>query len=196
MEHVSSVRPTGKFPEKVENLKRWSSSRSTVGHRATYRGLRPNGTTITNRKFHFCYHRNFRGFVVNGKRPRFPRQENLGPYLKLLEILKLENLVKLKIATFISQIRNKGHLFSELLLSVSYIHLACEPQTYVCGSQANIHSHSTRYTTQDNCYRIHARTNYGKFSFKVFASKLWESLTMSLKLLPPNSFRAHYKLDF
>ena len=24
MEHVSSVRPTGKFPEKVENLKRWS----------------------------------------------------------------------------------------------------------------------------------------------------------------------------
>ena len=55
MEHVSSVRPTGKFPEKVENLNRWSrfpgwnfrtecrflftflvvctSSRSTVGHR-------------------------------------------------------------------------------------------------------------------------------------------------------------------
>ena len=55
MEHVSSARPTGKFPEKVENLKRWSrfpgwsfrtecrvpftflvvytSSRSTVGHR-------------------------------------------------------------------------------------------------------------------------------------------------------------------
>ena len=57
MEHVSSVRPTGKFPEKVENLKRWSRfpgwnfrtecrvpftflvvctssrARSTVGHR-------------------------------------------------------------------------------------------------------------------------------------------------------------------
>ena len=55
MEHVSSVPPTGKFPEKVENLKRWfrfpgwnfrtesrvpftflvvcTSSRSTVGHR-------------------------------------------------------------------------------------------------------------------------------------------------------------------
>ena len=104
---------------------------------------------------------------------RFPRQKNLGPYLKLLGILKLENLVKLKIATLISQIRNKGHLFSELLLPASYIHLACEPQTYVCGSQANIHSHSTRYTTQDNCYRIHARTDYGKFSFKFFAFKLW-----------------------
>ena len=55
MEHVSSVHPTGKFPEKVENLQRWArfpgwnfqtecrvsstflvvctSSRSTVGHR-------------------------------------------------------------------------------------------------------------------------------------------------------------------
>ena len=55
MEHVSSVRPTGKLPEKVENLKRWfrfpgwnfrtecrvpftflvvcTSSRSRVGHR-------------------------------------------------------------------------------------------------------------------------------------------------------------------
>ena len=109
------------------------------------------------------------------------RQENLGPFFKLLWILKLENLVKLKIATFISQIRNKGnnipHLFSELLLPVS-----------------NTHSHSTRYATQDNYYRIHARANYVKFSFKFFASKLWESMPMSLKLLPPNSFRAHYKL--
>ena len=63
MEHVSSVRPTGKFPEKVENLKRWSrfpgwnfrtecrvpftflvvciSSRSTVGHPATYQSEIP-----------------------------------------------------------------------------------------------------------------------------------------------------------
>ena len=47
-------------------------------------------------------------------------QENLGPYFKLLEILKLENLLKLKIAIFIGQIRNKGnniaHLFSEPFL--------------------------------------------------------------------------------
>ena len=25
---------------------------------------------FTNRKFHFCYHRNFRGFFLNGKRPK------------------------------------------------------------------------------------------------------------------------------
>ena len=55
-------------------------------------------------------------------------------------------------------------------------------------------SHSTGYATQYNYYRIHGRTNYGKFSLKLFASKLCESIPMSLKLLPPNSFRAHYKL--
>ena len=54
--------------------------------------------------------------------------------------------------------------------------------------------HSTRYATQYNYYRIQARTNYSKFSFKFFTSKLWESIPVSLKLLPPNSFRAHYKL--
>ena len=80
MEHVSSVHPTGKFPEKVENLKRWAcfpgwnfrtecrvpftflvlctSSRSTVGQQL-----------FTNRKFHFCSHWNFRVFFLNGKRP-------------------------------------------------------------------------------------------------------------------------------
>ena len=78
MEHVLSVRPTEKFPEKVENLKRWarfpgwnfrtefrvsftrfSSFVPVPGPRlgtATLRGLRPNGTTreqlFTNRKFH------------------------------------------------------------------------------------------------------------------------------------------------
>ena len=94
MEHVSSVHPTGKFPEKVENLKRWArfpgwnfrtqcrvpftflvvstGSRSTVGHRdvpRTYRGLRPNGTTFYQSEFHFCSHRNFRVFILNGERP-------------------------------------------------------------------------------------------------------------------------------
>ena len=28
---------------------------------------------FTNRKFHFCYHRNFRVFFLNGKRPRSQR---------------------------------------------------------------------------------------------------------------------------
>ena len=91
MEHVSSVRPTGKFPEKVENLKRWSrfpgwnfrtesrvpftflvvctSSRFTVGHRDVPGFTNQMEQLFTNRKFHFCYHWNFRVFFLNGKRP-------------------------------------------------------------------------------------------------------------------------------
>ena len=93
MEHVSSVHPTGKFPEKVENLKRWArfpgwnfrtecrvpftflvvctSSRSTVGHRDVTGVYGQMEQLFTNRKFHFCSHRNFRVFFLNGKRPEF-----------------------------------------------------------------------------------------------------------------------------
>ena len=91
MEHVSSVRPTGKFPEKVENLKRWSgfpgwnfrtecrvpltflvvciSSRSTVGHPATYRGLRPNGTTFYQSAIPLLLPPKFPGFFRKWKAP-------------------------------------------------------------------------------------------------------------------------------
>ena len=62
-----------------------------------------------------------------------------------------------------SQIRNRGNeipeLFSELLVPVS-----------------SVHSYNTRYASQDNHYRPAARTNYGKFSFKFFASQLWETI--------------------
>ena len=91
MEHVSSVRPTGKFPEKVENLKRWSrfpgwnfrtecrvpftflvvctSSRSTVGHPATYRGLRLNGTTFYRSEIPLLLPPKFPGFFRKWKAP-------------------------------------------------------------------------------------------------------------------------------
>ena len=91
MEHVSSVRPTGKFPEKVENLKRWSrfpgwnfrtecrvpltflvvctSSRSTVGHPATYRGLRPNETTFYRSEIPLLLPPKFPGFFRKWKAP-------------------------------------------------------------------------------------------------------------------------------
>ena len=91
MEHVSSVHPTGKFPEKVENLKRWSrfpgwnfrtecrvpltflvvctSSRSTVGHPATYRGLWPNGTTFYQSEIPLLLPPKFPGFFPKWKAP-------------------------------------------------------------------------------------------------------------------------------
>ena len=91
MEHVLSIHPTGKFPEKVENLKRWSrfpgwnfrtecrvpftflvvctSFRSTVGHRATYRGLRPNGTSFYQSEFPLLLPSKFPGFFPKWKAP-------------------------------------------------------------------------------------------------------------------------------
>ena len=108
------------------------------------------------------------------------RRENPSPYYKLLGILKLDNLIKFKAATFVSQIRNRGNeipeLFSELLVPVS-----------------SVHSYNTRYASQDNYYRPAARTNYGKFSFKFFASQLWETIPVFLKSLPCNSFKKEYK---
>ena len=87
MEHVSSVRPTGKFPEKVENRKRWNfrtecrvpltflvvctSSRSTVGHPATYRGLRSNGTTFYQSEIPLLLPPKFPGFFRKWKAPIF-----------------------------------------------------------------------------------------------------------------------------
>ena len=92
MEHVSSVRPTGKFPEKVENLKRrarfpcWNfrtecrvpftflvvctSSRSTVGHRhlpgftTKWNNFLPIGNST------FAIPPKFPGFFPKWKAPR------------------------------------------------------------------------------------------------------------------------------
>ena len=100
MEHVSSVRPTGKFPEKVENLKRWArfpgwnfrtecrvpftflvvctSSRSTVGHRHV-----PGFTTKWNNflpigNFTFAA-TEISGFFPKWKAPGVSRGNNLVP---------------------------------------------------------------------------------------------------------------------
>ena len=96
MEHVSSVRPTGKCPEKVENeillpVKKYcwnplefpngiscsiyaflllctrSGPRSGT---ATYRGLRPNVTTFYQSEIPLLVPPKFRVFLLNGKRPR------------------------------------------------------------------------------------------------------------------------------
>ena len=98
MQHVSSARPTGKFPEKEEKLKRWArfpgwnfrtecrvpftflvvctSSRSTVGHPATYRGLRPNGTTFYQSEIPLLLPPKFPGFFPKWKAPTMTLNEN------------------------------------------------------------------------------------------------------------------------
>ena len=80
-----------KIPRQVENLKRWArfpgwnfrrecrvpftflvvctSSRSTVGHPATYRGLRPNGTTFYQSEIPLLLPPKFPGFFPKWKAP-------------------------------------------------------------------------------------------------------------------------------
>ena len=48
-----------------------SSTRSTVGYSHVPGVYDQMEQLFTNRKFHFCSHRNFRGFFLNGKRPLF-----------------------------------------------------------------------------------------------------------------------------
>ena len=64
-----------------------------------------------------------------------------------------KKIVKLKIGTFISQIKNKNchipDLFSDFPIPVT-----------------NVHSYYTRYASQDNYYRPKSRTNNGKSTFK------------------------------
>ena len=109
MEHFSSVRPTGKFPEKVENLKRSPpgpffsvgiSERNFLFHlyvsRSLYQfqvhgwALRRTGVydqmehLFTNRKFHFCSHLNFRGFFLMGNARYLRSETKREPDLRLL----------------------------------------------------------------------------------------------------------------
>ena len=85
MEHVSSARPTGKFPEKVENLKRWSRFPGwnfrteccvpftflvvCTSSSSTYRGLRPNGTTFYQSEIPLLLPPKFPGFFREWKAP-------------------------------------------------------------------------------------------------------------------------------
>ena len=78
-----------KFPDKVENLKRWArfpgwnfrtECRVPYLYQFQVRGRAPRRTGVydqmeqlfTNRKFHFCSHRISGFFFLNGKQPPFP----------------------------------------------------------------------------------------------------------------------------
>ena len=115
-------------------------------------------------------------FFVNNR-------QSASPYYQLLEILKFENIVKLKTAILTHKLfvnpSSVPSLFHNFLMSVK-----------------NIHSYNTRHAARCNFYRPKIRTNFGKFTFKYSASVLWESITVSLKKLPTTSnFKRQYKVD-
>jgi hypothetical protein len=100
-------------------------------------------------------------FFVNNR-------QSASPYYQLLEILKFENIVKLKTAILTHKLfvnpSSVPSLFHNFLMPVK-----------------NIHSYNTRHAARCNFYRPKIRTNFGKFTFKYSASVLWDSITVSLK---------------
>ena len=105
------------------------------------------------------------------------RHENIRPYYKLLKILNFENLIKLKIASFIHEIvkEDNASIFNETLLPLS-----------------RVHTHYTRLSSKNNYYRSSIKTNYGKFTFKFIASQIWEDVPTSFQSLSLN-FKKMYK---
>ena len=101
-------------------------------------------------------------------------------YHALLEILELNNICKLRIALFVHKIQNdkKGipAIFSDALTPAS-----------------EIHCHNTRYAWSQNFYSISTTTRHRQSTFQFSASKIWESVPISLKKLPYNSFKKQCK---
>ena len=76
-------------------------------------------------------------------------RESHDPYYKLLDFLKLDNIFKLKIATVTHKIHNNKECIPVIFFD------------FVLPA-ASIHSHNTRYASDQNLYRIHVRTNINK----------------------------------
>ena len=107
-------------------------------------------------------------------------RENADPYYSLLEIMKLDNIFKFKMAILAFLIRNAPNTipatFSDILTSAS-----------------KIHDHNTRYAANENFYKPNIRTNFGDFTFKFSVTKIWQSIPTRLKHLPFNCFKKQYK---
>ena len=107
------------------------------------------------------------------------KRESPTPYFTLLEILKLENIFKLKIGALVHKIQ--------------YQKKDTLPALYDLVQPASaVHNYNTRYATNQNLFRPFSRTNYGLARFSVMASQTWEATLIKIKCLPSNSFKKEY----
>ena len=58
---------------------------------------------------------------------------------------------------------------------------------------SGVHNYNTRYASKENLYRPVSRPNYGLSRFTSMASRVWEKVPYSLKILPFSSFIQKYK---
>ena len=109
-------------------------------------------------------------------------RENASPYFKLLGILKLDNIFKIRIATMCYIIAHEKKDVPSIFLN--FITLA-----------KSTHFYNTRFASNLNFSRPTVRTNYGIYTFKYVASKLWEQIPHNLKNIESiYQFKKQYKL--
>ena len=106
---------------------------------------------------------------------------NATPYYNLLDILKFDNIFKLKVALFAHKIINNPAgiptIFSGTLPLAS-----------------DFHSHYTRFVSNLNFRRSLIHNNYGASTFPFIASKIWETIPLHLKKLHYYPFSKRCKL--
>ena len=90
------------------------------------------------------------------------------PYYQILEILKLENIVKFKICSLAFKLYNNPSTVPAIF------HNFLTPTS-------TVHSYNTRNSAKLNFYRPQVRTNIGKFTFKYSASVMWEAVPLAIK---------------
>ena len=97
------------------------------------------------------------------------RRESPKSYYNLLEVLNLDNIFKLRIASFTYQIIQK----KEEIIPAPFKNLIKPAK--------NVHSYNTRFSANLNFQRPKARTNYGIHSFKFAASQIWQDIPLNIK---------------
>ena len=107
-------------------------------------------------------------------------RESANIFYELLSILKFDNIVKLKISSFVHKIITDPSsvpiLFRDTL----------QPTT-------SVHNYNTRHATKKNLYRPKIRTNFGKFSFRYSATVIWETVPYQIKQASHLNFPKLYK---
>ena len=95
------------------------------------------------------------------------------PLFKLLNIIKLHDLVTLHIAIFMFKFHN--HLLPSVF------------NTYFTAVD-HIHKYNTGSAAGKSYYLPRARTNYGKFNIRFQGSKIWNSIAEDVKSLSLRQF--------
>ena len=108
---------------------------------------------------------------------RMPRPQ----YYNLLDILKFDNIFRLKVALFAHNIIND-------LTGIATIFSGTLPLASDC------HSHYTRFGSNLNFHRPQINNNHGSSTFSFIASKIWETIPLEFKKQCYYRFSKHFKL--